>query len=213
MNILFDWDGTIARPEIAAEAAARRFRTLGKNIDKEWLHEAQKNNDHYKLNKELISKYTGVTDDKELKTIMTDIFKFHYLAVVKEHAGKTLYDGMFDVVKKLHDKGHKICIASTIRSDIIKISLEKLGMDKFFLKVYANTPDLKYSKKDIVEMANKNLGRTDYMIGDKEEDILAGKAVKAKTIYVTWGATDSDHKDKSDYTANTPEELLKILYK
>ena len=211
MIILFDWDGTIARPEIAQEASARRFRTLGKNVDKDWLKEAQKNNDHYKVNKELISKYTGLTDDKELKTIMTDLFKYHYLAVVNEHKDKSLYDGMFDVIKTLHSKGHKIFIASTIRSDIIKISLEKLGMDKFFLKVYANTPDLKYSKKDIVEMARKNLGKADYMIGDKEEDILAGKAVKAKTIYVTWGATDRDHKDKADYTVNKPEEILKII--
>jgi phosphoglycolate phosphatase-like HAD superfamily hydrolase len=211
-NILFDWDGTIARPEVTGEASARRLRTIGKNVDKEWLEGAKKNNDQSKLLKELISKYTGLSDDKELKTIMTDIFKYHYLAVVNENGAKTAYDGMFDVVKRLHSTGHKICIASTIRSDIINLSLMKLGMDKFFMKVYANSPDLKYSKRDILEMANKNLGRIDYMIGDKEEDILAGKAVKAKTIYVTWDASSS-HKEKPDYSVNKPEELLKILEK
>lgn len=211
MNILFDWDGTIARPEISQEAAARRLRTLGKNVNKEWLIEVQKDADKPKLNKKLISKYTGLTDDKELKIIMTDIFKYHYLGVVNEHASKSLYDGMFDVLKHLHSKGHKIFIASTMRSDIINITLGKLGMDKLFLKVYANTPDLKYSKRDLLEMANKNLGRIDYMVGDKEEDILAGLAVKAKTIHVAWGATEKNHKDKADHVANTPEELLKIL--
>ena len=209
-NILFDWDGTIARTEISGEAAARRLRTIGKHIEKEWLEGARNNNDQQKLNKLLISKYTGLTDEKELKIMMTDMFKFHYLGTVNEHKIKSLYNDMFEVVKELHGKGHKICIASTIRSDIIKLTTEKLGMDKFFFKIYANSPDLKYSKKDILEMANKNLGKVDYMIGDKEEDILAGKAVKAKTIHVTWGANQKN-KPQTDYTADKPEDILKII--
>jgi phosphoglycolate phosphatase-like HAD superfamily hydrolase len=209
-NIIFDWDGTIAKPDVAKEAATRRFKTLGENIDQEWLRQAMKNDNHYAVNKQLISKYTGVSDDKELTAMMTDIFKFHYLAVVHEWRDKCLYPGMREVVKKLSTK-HKLVIASTIRTDIISRSLRNLGMDKYFVKIHANSPDLKYSKKDVVEMAKKNLGGADYMIGDKEEDILAGKSVKAKTIYVTWGATGSDHKKISDYTADKPEDILKII--
>jgi phosphoglycolate phosphatase len=210
-KIIFDWDGTIASPDVAGEAALRRLKTLGENIDPAWLKEAQKKNDHYKLNKQLISKYTGITDDKELTTIMTDIFKFHYLGVMHEMKSKALYDGMLDVVKKLHAKGHKLAIASTLRTDLIKHSMKILNMDMYFEKVYANTPDLKYSKKDVVEMAKKNLNGADYMIGDKEEDILAGKSIKSKTIYVTWGVTGKDHEKIADFTVNTPEEILKIV--
>jgi phosphoglycolate phosphatase len=211
MNIIFDWDGTIAKPDVAREASMRRFKTLGGAIDEKWLREAQKNNDHYKLNKQLISKYTGITDDKELTVIMTDIFKLHYLGVAHEMKNKVLYDGMFNVIKRLHAKGYKLAIASTLRSDLIKHSLKLLNMEMYFEKVYANTPDLKYSKKDVVEMAKKNLGGADYMIGDKEEDILAGKSVKAKTIYVTWGVTGEDFKSISNYTVKEPQEILDII--
>jgi phosphoglycolate phosphatase len=213
MKILFDWDGTIAKPDVAAEASMRRFKTLGETVDPKWFKEAQKNNDHYKLNKQLISKYTGIIDEKELTTIMTDIFKLHYLGVMHEMKNKALYDGMLDVVKKLHAKGHKLAIASTLRSDLIRHSLKTLNMEMYFEKVYGNTPDLKYSKKDVVEMAKKNLDGADYMIGDKEEDILSGKSVKAKTIYVTWGVTGSDFKGKADYTVDKAEEILKIIVK
>jgi len=211
MKVLFDWDGTIAKPEVAGVAATRRLKTLGETIDPAWLKQALKNNDHYKLNKQLISKYTGLTYDKELTIIMTDIFKLHYLGVINEMKNKALYDGMLDVIKKLHDKGHKLAITSTIRSDILNRSLKVLNMDMYFEKVYGNTPDLKYSKKDVVEMAKKNLDGADYMLGDKEEDILAGKSVKAKTIYVTWGVTNSDFKGKADFTVDKPEEILNII--
>jgi phosphoglycolate phosphatase-like HAD superfamily hydrolase len=213
MKIIFDWDGTIAKPDVAREASMRRFKTLGQTIDAAWLKQAQKNNDHYKLNKQLISKYTGIIDDKELTILMTDIFKLHYLGVMHEMGSKALYDGMLDIVKKLHSKGHRLVIASTLRSDLIKHSLKILEMDMYFEKVYANTPDLKYSKKDVVEMAKKNLDGADYMIGDKEEDILSGKSVKAKTIYVTWGVTGSDFKNIADYSVDKADEILKIIIK
>jgi phosphoglycolate phosphatase-like HAD superfamily hydrolase len=213
VKILFDWDGTIAKPDVAREASIRRFKTLGKAIDLSWLKEAQKHDDHYKLNKQLISQYTGLTDDKEITTIMTDIFKLHYLGVMHEMENKALYDGMLDVVKKLHSKGHKLAIASTLRSDLIKHSIKILNMDMYFEKVYGNTPDLKYSKKDIVEMAKKNLDGADYMIGDKEEDILAGKSVKAKAIYVTWGVGGTELKNIANFTVEKPEEILKIILK
>lgn len=213
MKIIFDWDGTIAKPDVATIAATRRLTTLGQSVNPEWLKQALKNNDHYKLNKQLISKYTGIVDDKELTTIMTDIFKLHYLGVMHEMGNKAVYDGMLEVIKKLHSNKHKLAIASTLRSDLIRHSLKVLNMEAYFEKVYGNTPDLKYSKKDVVEMARKNLDGADFMIGDKEEDILAGKSIKAKTIYVTWGVSGSDFRGKADYSVDKPEEILKIIKK
>ena len=213
MNIIFDWDGTIARPDVAREASIRRFKTLGQAVDIKWLKNAQRHDTHYRLNKELISKYTGITDDRELTIIMTDLFRFHYIAVVKELKDEALYEGMRKVIQRLASK-HRLVIASTLRSEILKYSLINLGMDKYFEKIYANTPNLKYSKEDLVKMAKKHFGKfgADYMVGDKEEDILAGKSVKAKTIYVTWGVTDSDYKKIADFSVTKPEQLLKIIH-
>jgi phosphoglycolate phosphatase-like HAD superfamily hydrolase len=115
------------------------------------------------------------------------------------------------VIKQLHAKKHRLVIASTIRSDIIKHALKTLALEEYFEKVYANTPDLRYSKRDVVQMANKNLGKSDYMIGDKEEDILSGQAVKAKAIYVTWGATGTDFTGRADFTIEKPSEILNII--
>jgi len=210
MNIIFDWDGTIAKPDVAKEAASRRLKSLGQTVDDGYLSKALKNNDHYKLNKELISGYTGIKSDKELTIMMTDMFKFHYTAVVHELGDKALYDGMREVIQKLAT-GNNLVIASTLRRDILDYSLMNLDMQKYFKKIYANTPDLKYSKEDLVRLVKRHMKRTDYMIGDKEEDILAGKAVNAKTIYVTWGATGNDFVGIADNSAVIPEDILRII--
>jgi phosphoglycolate phosphatase-like HAD superfamily hydrolase len=209
-NIIFDWDGTIAKPDVAQEASERRFKTLGLNVDQEWLRHALKTNDHYAVNKRLISEYTGIIDDDELTTIMTDIFRYHYTAVIHERKNKALYPGMMQIIEKL-SKIHSLVIASTLRQDLIDYSLKNLDMNKYFKKNFANTPDLKYSKQDLVKMAAKHFGKADFMVGNKEEDLLAGNLVGAKSIYVTWGATNADHKDKADFVANAPEELLNII--
>ena len=114
------------------------------------------------------------------------------------------------IIEKL-SKIHSLVIASTLRQDLIDYSLKNLDMNKYFKKNFANTPDLKYSKQDLVKMAAKHFGKADFMVGNKEEDLLAGNLVGAKSIYVTWGATNADHKDKADFVANAPEELLNII--
>jgi phosphoglycolate phosphatase-like HAD superfamily hydrolase len=211
MKIIFDWDGTIARPDVSKEAAIRRFKTLGHKVDPEWIKNYQKSTDQFKLNRKLVAEYTGITEEKELTIMMTDIFKLHYLGLVNEMKDKVLYDNMRDTIKKLHAKGHKLVIASTLRSDLIRSAMQLLKIEIFFEKVYGNTPDLRYSKRDVVEMAKKNLDGADYVIGDKEEDIQAGFAIKAKTIYVTWGATGSNFKGMADNSVDKVEELLKII--
>ena len=212
MNIIFDWDGTIAKPDVAKEAAERRLKTLGHTVDKAYLDKALKNNDHYRLNKELISRYTGITNDKQLTIIMTDLFRFHYTAVVHEWGDKALYAGMREVIERLAP-GNKLVIASTLRRDILEYSLMNLGMDRYFKKVYANTPDLKYSKEDLARLVKKHMKRVDYMIGDKEEDMLAAKAIGATPIYAPWGVMGRDLLGKYRHSPMIPSDILNIILK
>ncbi|HYD03386.1 MAG TPA: HAD family hydrolase [Alphaproteobacteria bacterium] len=209
-NIIFDWDGTIAKPDVAKEAATRRFKTLGETVDEKWLKAAMKTNDHYAVNKKIISEYTGITDEKELTIIMTDLFRFHYIAVIKEWKEKSLYEGMKQVIEKLSKK-NKIVIASTLRQDLLEYSLANLGMEKYFEKVFANTPDLKYTKDELVLMAQKYFRKPNYMIGDKDEDIAAGRKSDCMTIFVSWGAGGFESSENPDYIVNSPKEILKII--
>jgi len=69
MHILFDWDGTIAKKEVAEEASLRRCTTLDLVITPEQMREMQKTHAHYDINKAALRKYTGVTDERMLSLI------------------------------------------------------------------------------------------------------------------------------------------------
>ena len=211
MNICFDWDGTLAKKEVAEEASIRRAQTIGFDIDRDHIRDAMKTNSHYKINKEMISKYTGVVDERELTVLMTDIFRYHYLGVVNEWREAIFLDGVMELLIALKRNGHTLSIASTLRQDILEYSLQTVGMRDVFSTIKANTPDLIYSKEDLIKQVVQELSLIDFMIGDRQDDILAGKSVNAKTIFVTYGAEDTPEDQIADYHASAPDEILDII--
>ncbi len=207
-HIAFDWDGTIAKKEVVEEANIRRCKTLDISIPLEKMREMQKTHAHYEINKEAIRKYTGVTDERIQTIIMTNLFHLHYLGVVNEWKHKIFYEGMEDTIKKLKKQGVTMSIVTTLRADIIEPTLEMLGMRNLFGKVYGNTPDLIYKKEDLLRQALTDCGEVHLMIGDREEDMLAGRAVKAKTAFAGWGHGELKDKKLADAVLKSPEDLL-----
>lgn len=211
MHICFDWDGTIAKIDVAIEAAIRRSKTLGEQFDPAWLEEAMKTDAHYKVNKELIKNYTGVTDDKELTIMMTDMFKYHYLGVGNELKEEVLFDGMRDIINKFKEKDYELSIATTLRKDIVEEILKNLGLRNEFSYIAGNNAQLSYTKNQLVKEVSNKLGQINYMIGDKSDDVLAGQAHNAKGILVSWGS----HKayENADKVVKTPKELYDFISK
>ena len=210
MHICFDWDGTLVKKDVAEEASMRRGKTLGAVMDRNYIQEAMKTHAHYKVNKELISKYTGIKDERQLTTIIIEIFRFHYLGVVNEWKQRVFYPEVVEMLKRLKEQGHSLSIASTLRQDILDFSLEVLGMRDIFSSVKANTPDLQFSKEYLVGQVMKESGKIQWMIGDREEDALAGKKHRAKTIFVAWGAEDKK-ENIADFIVSKPTEILACI--
>ncbi len=207
-HIAFDWDGTIAKKEVVEEANVRRCKTLDISIPLEQMREMQKTHAHYEINKEAIRKYTGITDERTQTIIMTNLFQLHYLGVVNEWKHAIFYNGMEDVIKKLKKQGTTMSIVTTLRADIIEPALELLGMRNLFGKVYGNTPDLIYKKEDLLRQALTDCGEVHCIIGDREEDMKAGRAVKAKTGFAQWGHGELTDKKTADVILKSPEDIL-----
>lgn len=208
MHICFDWDGTLARFEIAHEAAMRRSKTLGQEFDPGWLKEAMKNDKHYDLNKELIKKYTGVTEEKVQTIIMTNLFQYHYLGVANEKKEEVLFEDVKELIKELGEK-NILSIATTLRKDIVEEVLKNLGLRNCFEYVAGNNPELDYDKQALVDEVIKEKEKIDFMVGDKSDDVDAGQKRGAKGILVSWGS----HKtyDKADYVVETVKELANVI--
>ena len=211
MHYCFDLDGTLFRIDVAKEAAIRRSKTLGEQFDPEWLEEAMKTDAHYKVNKRLISNYTGVKEDRELTIMMTDLFKFHYLGVVNEMKKDALYPGIETLIKKLYEEKNTLSIATTLRKDIVELALDRLGLKDKFRYIAGSDAELSKNKYQLVKEVGDFVDQIDYMIGDKSDDIKAGQAFDAKGVLVAWGSHKS--YDGADKIVQTPKELYSYLTK
>lgn len=213
MHLVFDWDGTIAKKEVAEEASLRRGDSLGIHFKPDQLRELQKTHGHYEINKDAIRKYTGMTDDRLLTTVMTNLFQLHYLGVVNEWREKIFYEDMLLVLQQLK-KQHSLrySIATTLRQDIVEPALQVLGIT-LFDRVYGNTPDLRYSKLDLVKQALQDCGDVHLVVGDRLDDLQAGRQVKAQTAYASWGHGTEDVAGMADFVLERPEDLMIVLKK
>ena len=212
MLILFDWDGTIARKEIAEEAALLRLKMLGVHKSKQWMQEAQKTHAHYDTTKKAISELTGLTADRDLTVMMTNLFQICYLATVNKHKHEVFYEKLHLTLENLKVQyGLKYGIVSTLREDIVKPSVELLGVAHLFEYVVGNTPELLYSKTDLVRKLKKE--KPTLIVGDRKDDLMAGKEIGIKTAYAVWGHGMAEDTELADYVLRTPEELKEVVEK
>ncbi|MFH1053491.1 MAG: HAD family hydrolase [Candidatus Woesearchaeota archaeon] len=208
--IVFDFSGTLIRKDIAKEASNRRFAMLGKEVDQDWLEKALATNEHYAVNNEIISKYTGIKEKEKLNEMSSSFFKYHMLALANEKKEGIFQEGILDVIQKLKKKDLKIAIVSGIRTDIIENVLEIADMRSRFDFVLGQPPELGVSNEELLNKL-KEKGEIKYFIGDKINDINAGKAIGAKTIFVTWGHPTGEEEKKADHIVENPEKIMEII--
>ncbi|MFH1316983.1 MAG: HAD hydrolase-like protein [Candidatus Woesearchaeota archaeon] len=208
--IVFDFSGTLIRKDIAKEASNRRFAMLGKEVDQEWLEKALATNEHYAVNNEIISKYTGIKEKERLNELSSNFFKYHMLGLANERKAEIFQEGILDVIQKLKKKDLKIAIVSGIRTDIIDGMLEIADKRSIFDFVLGQPPELGVSNEELLNKL-KEKGEIIYFIGDKINDINAGKAIGGKTIFVTWGHPTGEEEKKADYMVENPEKILEII--
>ena len=210
-HIAFDWDGTIAKKEIAEEANNRRSKTLGITIPLEKLREMQKTHAHYQIVRDAIENYTGVKDKQMQTVMMTNLFQIHYLSVVHEWKEKVFYPQMLDLLKQLHKENIALSIVTALRQDLVEPALNDLGIRNLFAGIYGNTPDLIHTKETIIKKAVEECGDVHLVVGDREEDMKAGKANNAKTAFATWGQGELTNKKLADVILKRPEDLMDFL--
>lgn len=120
------------------------------------------------------------------------------------------------VLSDLKSAGFSMAAVSNRSRESLIPSLKLTGIFKFFDAVLS-VDDVESPKphKDHLLVALKSLqvkSGNAYMVGDTENDILAGKAAKVKTVGVRYGWLGKDiAKHKPDYLIDDIEQLLDIL--
>lgn len=124
------------------------------------------------------------------------------------------FDGMPELIRKLHNEGHELFILSTNSVRNLRRFLHHHKIHKYFLEIYGGVGA--FSKgpamKQLLEEQNLDLKNAVY-IGDELRDVEAAKSIGMRAIAVTWGfASRSSLKAaKPAGLADTPAELMSIL--
>lgn len=129
------------------------------------------------------------------------------------------YDGIFELMKQLRDRGIKVAVATYKREDYAISVLKHFGFDKYADIMYGSDNNNKLKKMDIIEKCLRDAGVNDYseavMIGDSDNDAIGAQQIGMDFLGVTYGFGFHSKMDVEAYPnvgcADTPMGLLKYF--
>lgn len=201
-SVIFDFDGTIADTlPIAIECAESVLGDLG-------------------LTDEKINRYKNMTVRQlinELDVPYHRIPKYVVIArsFIKQNIPKiTVFQGLTEVIKQLHDSGYRLYIVSSNSVENINTILSNNELNQYFesivggVGVFGKTIALKSTIKKY-----KIDKKTCIYIGDEVRDIKASNKVGLPIISVTWGFNGEQilSSNKPDFIAKEPADIVRII--
>lgn len=130
-----------------------------------------------------------------------------------------IYDGIPELLKKLHDSGIKTATASSKPRVFIQRILEATGLGEHIDYIGGTSFDEKGAGKTAILVdAMENLGCTDksrvLMVGDRKYDIDGAKGAGIPTAAVLYGFGSREEFEKhgAEYIVNGTKELEKIIF-
>lgn len=126
------------------------------------------------------------------------------------------YDGLYDVVMALYNKGYKLAVLSNKPDPLVKSIIKKLFDDGVMSVAMGQTKLPRKPDPTVPLMIAKDMGvlpQDTYFIGDSEVDVLTAKNAGMHSVAVSWGFRDRDVLVKADpdVIIDSPDELLKYF--
>ncbi len=201
--IIFDFDGTLADSgEIAVKAMNEMSEKHGFGpIKEEDIPKLRK------MNVKERCRHVGV------KPLMLPFLAGEYYGIYKKLMDDMeLFEGMRELLEKLHGEGMGIAIISSNSESNIRHFLKTKGIGMIDKVICSNNV---FNKDRIIKnfLKHNNLEKHQVVyVGDETRDIQACKKIGIKVIWVEWGLdiVENITKEQPDYTVSDPGEIYKI---
>jgi phosphoglycolate phosphatase len=162
-----------------------------------------------------LEKHYGVTGDKLQE--MTDYFRDRYKS---NNLFKAVpYDGIFDVMKLLRDRGIKIAVATYKREDYALSLLKHFGFDQYADVMHGADNENKLKKSDIIRLCISEMECAELdevlMVGDTDNDAAGADKIGVDFLGVGFGfgyrPGDMIEDHPSIGLADTPIEIMNFI--
>lgn len=160
----------------------------------------------------LVERTLNVTNKIHLKDDIMNTFLKYY----EKHCtdSSLLFPGMDNILCTLYNDNISMAVVSNKAEHLVKIIIDKLNISKYFKFMFGG--DSFSDKKPNPVALNYVLDKLNIkpenaiMVGDSDNDVIAGKAANMKTCFCTFGYSNLV-KSSSDYTIDAPLELIDII--
>ena len=120
-------------------------------------------------------------------------------AIYREHYPRNFvnrsrpYPGVVELLRTLRERGYRLAVATTKRTDMARRFVEALGLTSAVDHIQGTDGFPHKPAPDVIHRALAALGASGlWMVGDTTHDILAGRAAGLRTYAVTWGNHDAN---------------------
>ena len=128
----------------------------------------------------------------------------------------TPYPGIYDLLARLKNKGHRLCVATSKPEGMSKDILKHFDLDGYFDIICGASMDTSRSSKDkdiayLLEQTGRDPNTI--MVGDTSFDVLGAKAHGIPTVGVSWGYGKVEDMQNAGAlrVVDTMEELYEAL--
>ena len=210
-NVLFDLDGTLSDSSIGVIGCFQH--TLGMLAGPHYTEEAIIRH----VGTPLRRIFTSLLDTVDAGIIDRAVAIFHEKYAEIGITGNALYPGIRNVLADLHnDRLTLFVVTMKNKNDAGKV-IDFLGLNTFFTGVYgpdaSGFPERKALLIETVLQEHCLKQAETVMIGDRKEDIIAGKDAGTRTIGITWGFGSRQELEdvKPDGICRAVGELLSVI--
>ena len=144
------------------------------------------------------------------------IYREHYITHGARHS--PIFPGMPAVLRAVHEAGMPTSLATSKPEVPATLILESAGLTPYIdIITGASADEVRSAKKDVVAEALLRLTARGVditrpvLVGDRRHDVEGAAANGVPTILVEWGYGSEEEKAGTIASAETPDDLLRLL--
>jgi len=210
-NIFFDLDGTLADPK---ESIIRSFQFALEHLGRPRIAESQILEF---IGPPLRLSFAKVLATEKITVIEKAVSLFRERFSRKGIAEYNIYPGITELLSELYQKSYRLFVVTAKPKIYADKIVRQFGLDQWIGEVFGPELDGRLDdKSELIAHIIRDLVLVPHkiaMVGDRREDILAGKSNGTYTIAVTYGfGGQKEIRDSGpDYICHNPPEIQAAL--
>lgn len=183
-TLIFDLDGTISDPSLGIS------RCLNFSLQAHGFHEVSSDMVAAEIGPPLDEMFMKFQPKVDQTIISSLVAKYRERYAEIGYAENELYPGISEEIRALSERGVRLGICTSKRSDFAEKILTRFDLLDYFQFVDGGDVGIKKKEQLARMITSGKIDRKAVMVGDREVDIISARASNLRSVGVLWGFGD-----------------------